>query len=75
MKCLVKDCQLHGDSGFYKLPTEEKTRKIWIQQLKLSEWFLTTEKKFRVCFRHFSKEAFKTSGKYVTLKKGTFYPF
>ena len=72
MSCIVLHCRLHGDSGFYSLPKDEKIRKIWIKQLKLSEWFMTAKTKYRVCFRHFSKDTFKTSGKRVTLKKGTF---
>ena len=30
---------------------------------------------YRVCFRHFSAEQFKTSGKYLTLKKGRLFLF
>ena len=72
MNCIVQGCRSSGDNGFFSLPKVEKVRRIWIEKLKMSEWFITTKKKYRVCFRHFSNDTFKTSGKKVTLKKGTF---
>ena len=74
MHCIVQDCRLHGDSAFFQLPKDESVREKWVENLKLSTWFLTTKKAYRVCFRHFPKEAFKTSGKHhVTLKKGIYF--
>ena len=70
MSCVA--CRLHGDEGgaFFRLPKNQITRKIWVERLELSDWFLTTEKVYRVCFRHFHQEQFKTGGKYITLVKG-----
>ena len=77
MSCIVQDCRSYGNSRFYQLPKNEKVRRIWIEKLKLSEWFVTTKTIHRVCFRHFPKDAFKTSnGRHVTLKKGNYlFPF
>ena len=70
MSCV--SCRLHGDEGgaFFRLPKNQITRKIWVERLELSDWFLTTDKVYRVCFRHFHQSQFKTSGKYITLQKG-----
>ena len=73
MSCVA--CRLHGDEGgaFFRLPKNQITRKTWVERLELSDWFLTTEKVYRVCFRHFHQEQFKTSGKYITLVKGMIF--
>ena len=70
-KCIVECCREEGEyGGFFKLPKKDHIREIWVRNLKLSDWFLTTKKIYSVCFRHFPVEGIKTSGKYLSIKKG-----
>ena len=69
--CIVQSCRSEGENGgFFKLPKKENLREAWVEKLALSPWFIKTTKTYRVCFRHFPKEAFNTSGKILTVKKG-----
>ena len=69
--CIIHNCGLTGEnSGFFKIPNNENVRQLWVNQLHLSDYYLKTKKLYRVCYRHFPTEAFKTSGKYLTLHKG-----
>ena len=72
ISCIVQTCKCFGEEGgFFKLPKKENLRVAWVEKLGLSDWFVKTQKIYRVCFRHFPKEAFNTSGKILTVKKGT----
>ena len=74
--CIIQACRSVGENGgFFKLPKKENLRQAWVEKLNLSPWFLKTEKTYRVCFRHFPKEAFNTSGKILTVKKGIYLLF
>ena len=67
--CIV--CNAVGDtSGLYRLPKSREKRKIWIENLKMSKYYVDTEKDVRVCFRHFRDTNYKLTATYLRLKPG-----
>ena len=77
--CCLPSCRAQADSGpgksggFFLLPSLEKfpyRRQEVVQGAGLSEAYMLRNGDFRICFRHYKRSDFITSGKQLTLKRG-----
>ena len=70
-KCVV--CLNIGDGpGYFVIPTKSKMtlRESWVKSAKLSDFFLTSNKTHKICFRHFKESDLRTDLKNLKPKKG-----
>ena len=73
--CAIPNCMVQsngrGDSaGFFRLPTNLKLRKQWIDASGLSQEYMELKGDFRICWRHFQQCDIRTDLKQFKLTTG-----